>query len=90
MMGGSSMVKDDIDDGFIDEHIRYMQFEIKVVDTIENSDPKELEANIEKIGFVKVFEIEGTSWFLFEDTSYVLILTDNNGWHLYQKAMGSL
>jgi len=83
------MVRDDIDDGFIDEHIKYMQFEIKVVDTIENSDPKELEANIEKIGFVKVFEIEGTSWFLSEDTSYILVLAET-GWHLYQKAMSAL
>lgn len=84
------MVRDDIDDGLMDQYIEYMQFEIEVVETIENSDPKELEDKIEKLGFVKVFDVEGTSWFLFEDTSYVLILTDNNGWHLYQKAMGSL
>lgn len=84
------MVKDDIEDGLMEKHIEYMQFEIKVVDTIENSDPEELEDNIEKLGFVKVFEVQGTSWFLFEDTSYVLVLADNNGWHLYQKAMSSL
>jgi len=84
------MVKKEFDDGLMDQYIEYMQFEIEVVEIIENSDPKELEDNIEKIGFVKVFEVEGTSWFLFEDTSYVLVLTDNNGWHLYQKAMGSL
>ena len=84
------MQKEDIDDGLMDEYTRYMQFEIKVVDTIENGEPHKLEANIEKLGFVKVFEIEGTTWFLSEDTSYVLVLADNNGWHLYQKAMGSL
>lgn len=83
------MVKDDIEDGLMEKHIEYMQFEIKVVDTIENSDPEELEDNIEKLGFVKVFEVQGTSWYLFEDTSYVLVLADN-GWHLYQKAMSSL
>ncbi len=84
------MQKEDIDDGLMDEYIKYMQFEIKVVDTIENGEPQKLEDNIEKLGFVKVFEIEGTTWFLSEDTSYVLVLADNNGWHLYQKAMGSL
>lgn len=84
------MVKEEIDDGLIDQQIEYMQFEIKVVDTIENSNLEELEANIEELGFVKVFEVQGTSWFLFEDTSYVLVLADNNGWHLYQKAMSSL
>ena len=84
------MVKEDIDDGLMDKQIEYMQFEIKVVDTIENSDLEELEDNIEKLGFVKVFEVEGTTWYLFEDTSYVLVLADNKGWHLYQKAMSSL
>lgn len=84
------MQKEDINDGLMEEYTKYMQFEIKVVDTIENGDPQKLEDNLEKIGFVKISEVEGTTWYLSEDTAYILILADNNGWHLYQKAMGSI
>ncbi|MGF7118601.1 hypothetical protein [Methanobacterium oryzae] len=84
------MQKGDIDDELMEEYTKYMQFEIKVVDTIENGNPQKLDENLEKIGFVKIYEIEGTTWYLSEDTSYVLILAGNNGWHLYQKAMGSI
>lgn len=83
------MQKEDIDDELMEEYTKYMKFEIKVVDTIENGDPQKLDENLEKIGFVKIYEIEGTTWYLSEETSYVLILA-GNGWHLYQKAMGSI
>ncbi len=84
------MVKEDIDEGMMDECLKDMQFEIEVVETIERSHPTQLEDNIGKLGFVKIFEVEGTKWFLYEDTSYILVLAENNKWHLYQKAMGSL
>lgn len=68
----------------IDEFIKSMELEKNIVNTVKNSDIIDLEDNILKLGFKKVFELEDVTWFIYEDNNYILVL--NHGeLHLYEK-----
>ncbi|MGF7118718.1 hypothetical protein [Methanobacterium oryzae] len=72
------------DEDKIDEFIKYRELEKNIINTVKESELDHLGDNICKLGFIKIFESEDTSWFLYEDTKYILILEDDSGLYLYE------
>ncbi len=73
------------------EHLEYIkdkEFELKVEKTIESSKLEELEDNISKLGFIKVFKVKDDNWYLSKDTKFVLIIGENVEWGLYSNEYG--
>lgn len=68
----------------IDEFIKSMELEKNIVNTVKSSTISDLEDNILKLGFKKVFELEDITWFIYKDDKYVLVL-NHNELHLYEK-----
>ena len=69
----------------IDEHIKYFELERKILFTVFSSE--NIEDNICKLGFKKIFESEGIRWFLYEDTKYILGLDNDLKLYIYEKGM---
>ena len=61
-----------------------MELERNIINTVKNSAIKDLSDNMSKLGFVKIFELEEESWFLYQDGKYILVLS-NDRLHLNEK-----
>jgi len=71
----------------IDEHIKYFELEKNILFTVYNSELEHLEDNICKLGFKKIFESEGISWFLYKDTRYILGRDNDSKIYIYEKGL---
>jgi hypothetical protein len=74
------------DEDRIDEFIKYMELEKTILKTVKNSEIEHLDNNICKLGFIKIFELEGANWFIHEDNKYILVL-EGNQLNLYEKTI---
>ena len=74
------------DEDKINKYIKYMELEKNIVNIVKNSAVEHLEANIGKLGFVKVFESKNRNWFLYKDNRYILVLVDDK-LYLYEKGI---
>jgi len=71
----------------IDEHIKYFELERKILFTVLSSELEQIEDDICKLGFKKIFESEGTKWFLYNDTKYILGLDNDLKLYIYEKGL---
>ncbi len=71
----------------IDEHIKYFELEKNLLFTVYNSELENMEDNICRLGFKKIFESEDIKWFIYEDTKYILGLDNNSKLYVYEKGL---
>lgn len=79
------MVYEDLDE----DYIKFLEFKNKIENTINNSKSEEMERNLHKIGFTKIFKLKDLNLFLSEDTNTIIVLGEEINYKLYYKAMAS-
>ncbi|MGC9517464.1 MAG: hypothetical protein ACP5C3_07195 [Methanomicrobiales archaeon] len=72
-----------------EDYIKFLEFKMKIVKAVNNSRSEDLEDNLQKIGFVKIFQLKSLNYFLSDDTNIILVLKEGISWRLYEKAIGS-
>lgn len=71
----------------IDEFIKSMELEKNIVNIVKNSEIEDLEDNISKLGFKKIFESENNRWFIYKNNKYILVLKHDLKLYLYEKGL---